>query len=164
MTLDISKLVKGFSTQLNFEYVFKFSDSFSASIGAIDASDFEVIGTVKKIGNRYALDLTYSGDMVFECHRCLNRVTLHFEKSVTRVLATVPEAEEEETILLANDAVDLLPILEEEVTLNLPLQILCSDTCLGLCPTCGKDLNTGMCSCDHTKIDPRLEALKHLLT
>ena len=33
----------------------------------------------------------------------------------------------------------------------------------GLCPKCGKNLNTGDCGCDKRDIDPRLEALKSLL-
>ena len=31
-----------------------------------------------------------------------------------------------------------------------------------ICPKCGKDLNTGSCSCEK-EIDPRLAALKQLL-
>jgi uncharacterized protein len=53
-------------------------------------------------------------------------------------------------------------IVTEDVFLNLPAKFLCSDDCKGMCFKCGKDLNSGSCSCEKD-IDPRLEALKQLL-
>ena len=43
------------------------------------------------------------------------------------------------------------------------MKTLCRDDCKGLCPVCGKDLNTGACGCDPTEIDPRFESLRALV-
>jgi uncharacterized protein len=45
--------------------------------------------------------------------------------------------------------------------LAVPFAPLCAETCKGLCPQCGIDLNTGTCSCE-APVDPRLAALKGL--
>jgi uncharacterized protein len=37
---------------------------------------------------------------------------------------------------------------------------LCSETCKGICPHCGTDLNKGSCTCEKNTVDPRLEVLK----
>jgi uncharacterized protein len=58
---------------------------------------------------------------------------------------------------------DLEELLREQVMLNAQMKPLCSETCKGLCPKCGRDLNTGSCSCVQKETDPRLEVLKKLL-
>ncbi|MCK7489366.1 MAG: DUF177 domain-containing protein [Anaerotruncus sp.] len=43
--------------------------------------------------------------------------------------------------------IDLAPHLREEIILSMPIRLLCKDDCKGICPDCGKDLNTGECIC-----------------
>ena len=47
----------------------------------------------------------------------------------------------------------------ESLILSLPLQVLCSQECRGICPLCGKPLNEGDCGCSPVRTDPRLEKL-----
>ncbi len=56
--------------------------------------------------------------------------------------------DEDEEQLLTMDShgwIDLESPIRDEVGLALPLKPLCRDDCLGLCPTCGTDLNTEPC-------------------
>jgi uncharacterized protein len=165
MNLDLSKVIKGLQNQLDFDYNLALEKSYLESIECKGASVIHVFGHVKKIDKRYDLTLTYSGDLIFECHRCLCQVNINLEHTVERVLVTIADKDEvEEVVLIENGRLNMLPVLEEDITLNLPLQILCKEDCAGLCPHCGKDLNMSMCACEKTKIDPRLEALKNLFT
>jgi uncharacterized protein len=45
--------------------------------------------------------------------------------------------------------------------LQVPMKILCSEECKGLCPNCGVNLNTGSCNCRREMTDERLAALKN---
>ena len=165
MNLDVSKVIKGLQNQADFEFNLALEKPFLESIECVNASDISVSGNLRKIGKRYELTLSYSGDLVFECHRCLKDVNINLKNTVERILVTSLESEDDEELILIQDGVlELIPVLEEDITLNLPLQILCHEDCAGLCPQCGKDLNKGMCECDETQIDPRLEALKNLFT
>ena len=165
MNLDVSKVIKGLQNQADFEFNLALEKPFLESIECVNASDISVSGNLRKIGKRYELTLSYSGDLVFECHRCLKEVNINLENTLERILVATLETEvNEEWILLEGNVLNLTPVLEEDITLNLPLQILCHEDCAGLCPQCGKDLNKGMCECDETQIDPRLEALKNLFT
>jgi uncharacterized protein len=45
------------------------------------------------------------------------------------------------------EIVDLESILREQIILMLPLKPLCEESCKGLCPHCGANLNRETCSC-----------------
>lgn len=165
MNLDLSKLISGVQSELQFEFEHELNKSYMESIGSVDANPFRVSGTVKRLEKRFALSFTYSGDVTFECHRCLQQVNMTLENDVERLIVqSLEHSFDEDWVELSGPLLELAPILEEDITLNLPLQVLCTDDCKGLCPTCGIDLNKETCECDESKIDPRLEALKQLFT
>lgn len=53
--------------------------------------------------------------------------------------------------------------VRDTLLLSIPMKVLCSSDCKGICPYCGKDLNEGPCSCSPREMDPRWEALRVLL-
>ncbi len=56
---------------------------------------------------------------------------------------------------------DTNEILLAQLALEMPMQELCKEDCLGLCPRCGADLNLGTCKCtSETKVDARFAKLK----
>lgn len=56
---------------------------------------------------------------------------------------------------------DTNEILLAQLSLEMPMQELCREDCLGLCPRCGSDLNLGTCKCSsETKVDPRFAKLR----
>jgi DUF177 domain-containing protein len=76
------------------------------------------------------------------------------ELSVTAVEAEIGYYEGEG--LLLED------VLREQVLLALPLKVICREDCKGLCAHCGKNLNSGPCSCADPLEDPRWAALKEI--
>lgn len=50
----------------------------------------------------------------------------------------------------------------QEFTQALPDYPVCSEECAGLCPVCGKNLNTGPCGCASNSDDPRMAKLRGL--
>ena len=72
------------------------------------------------------------------------------------------ENDDDDYIVVKNRVLDLQELVNEEVSLNLPTKILCSDDCKGLCPQCGANLNVSKCDCKKD-VDPRLSALLQLL-
>ena len=52
--------------------------------------------------------------------------------------------------------------LAEQVMLQIPIKVLCTDACKGLCAHCGMNLNTASCGCHTDFIDERLAVLKKL--
>ncbi len=104
---------------------------------------------------------------VFEgvCDRCLSPVRCETEFSVEHILVSSLNGEEtEELVLVENDELELEPLAESDIYLNLPQKTLCQSDCRGLCQHCGKNLNDGLCGCHEKKVDPRLAVLASLLT
>jgi uncharacterized protein len=54
-------------------------------------------------------------------------------------------------------------ILHEQVLLALPMKVLCTLDCKGLCPACGTNLNTRSCNCaKEEQFSPNMETLLEL--
>jgi len=58
--------------------------------------------------------------------------------------------------------IDVDALVREQVELGMPVHLLCSEECKGLCPTCGGDLNKASCNCKSEAHDPRWDALAGL--
>jgi len=103
------------------------------------------------------------------CDRCLEEieepVNLEIEMTLVQdyeVARTDYElaAEELDQVKIDGDELDLAVLVAEQIELSRPLVNLCRPDCRGLCPRCGRNLNSGPCDCCADDIDPRLAALK----
>jgi uncharacterized protein len=125
---------------------------------------------------------TMKGHVRVACGRCVGPVDVGFDEKIRVTYLpkhemqeededeAKPESDDEGVELEEEDldlfpyegeAIDLEPLVREQVILAVPYAPLCREDCKGLCPQCGVDLNTGSCRCEKP-IDPRFEALKGL--
>jgi uncharacterized protein len=74
-----------------------------------------------------------------------------------QLVLTDPDAFE-----IVGDQIDLGAMIREHILLDAPVAPLCRPDCVGLCPTCGIDLNLSTCDCVAADVDPRWEALSQL--
>ena len=112
----------------------------------------------------WAVDVTNTGDAILvsgtvegqaatACGRCLADAAFDLMGEVEGyfVIGTEDQAsdlDEDECDVLPDDrTIDLLPLIQAALLLELPLLPLCQDDCQGLCPTCGQNLNEGPCDC-----------------
>lgn len=100
----------------------------------------------------------------FLCSRCLiqfeDTIKIDFTEAFTQDEDVAAADENEDTLLIEEEFIDLLPIVEENIVLAFPFAPLCKEDCLGLCAICGQDQNEEKCHCQDDVIDPRLEGLK----
>jgi uncharacterized protein len=105
------------------------------------------------------------GSVVFraalQCNRCLTEWTEDGEATFTQLFGK--EADKDRQAISRDSQIDLEPTVRDEVGLALPVVPLCREDCLGLCPTCGTDLNTAPCSGHADEIDSPFSALQQLL-
>ena len=119
--------------------------------------------------NKVLKEVTVSGSVGFSiespCSRCLKTVKLDLRPEVNLVLTPRDTAEGEDDDLnhatYVGEEVDIGDFLREQVAMSLPLKVVCSESCKGLCPDCGVNLNEKQCGCAGQKVDPRLEVLKN---
>ena len=111
-------------------------------------------GTVLEL----AFDVTLAGP----CFRCLSDAELPVSLRLREYQATKPEGDEEQTEYLEDDRLDLSAWAHDAIALALPDKILCRDDCAGLCPVCGKDLNSEPHEHVEERVDPRWAKLTEL--
>ena len=123
-----------------------------------------------RTGSSYLLEGWIEADVRGECSRCLKsfdfRISTEFSLMLQRGRG-VPEGSEEEDFILLSEAqeyeFDIFPMVLEAVALEMPIKYVCADSCAGICPGCGADLNEGACGCGEKAGDPRWGPLKNLL-
>lgn len=109
------------------------------------------------------LALTVSADISTVCARCLEPVNEKLEYIKVYGLTEMEVSEDSEDYISTVDgSVNVAESARALFLLNFPMRFLCSDSCLGLCGQCGKNLNEGDCDCGKKEIDPRLAVLKNL--
>jgi uncharacterized protein len=112
-----------------------------------------------------------AGTLKLSCSRCLTPFSHPVDAHFDLLLTPSPEyLEEEEELSRADldrdfytgEVVDLESILREQVLLTLPLKPLCSETCRGICPRCGADLNREPCQCPAEESPSPFTILKNI--
>lgn len=126
----------------------------------------EVVAKLQSMTGSVLLTLDFNYKLMLPCDRCAEEVHRDEHKTHTHILVNElsEDMEEDETYILVEDEkLDLDELVYTDVVLDLPNKYLCKDDCKGLCDTCGKNLNDSECTCDKSRIDPRLEVLGQLL-
>jgi len=108
-----------------------------------------------------------------DCDRCSDPVTLRLGKafqtiltpqSRDQVVASSVELHGEDLDVGYYDGtgVETNDILWEQVALELPLKVVCSEACRGVCPVCEKNRNLETCSCVAGEAKGPFDILKNL--
>ena len=108
------------------------------------------------------------------CGRCLNEydrtLSNRYRLTYTKVLPESLRDSDQSDIELSLEDMGLIQFtgatinirdaLQEQIVMAIPQRPLCSRSCKGLCPKCGKNLNEGNCGCRKKSVTPLYEALK----
>ena len=111
----------------------------------------------KKIFMKAVIELS----LMFPCDRCLEDVRKDFHIETEREFdMKETEAQRIEALdemnFISGSNLDVDSFVYGESLLNLPMKVLCSENCKGICNRCGTNLNYGTCDCDTRSLDPRM--------
>ena len=137
-----------------------FGESFSFEISEV-LPDFEYNGTTYRIIRPVKASGCYqpgetelmvtaeiSASLAAPCDRCATETEVTVDVTMVEVFSPV---ESEETYLFAGNDLVIDKAVTDNIVLNMPMHVLCSDDCKGLCPHCGKDRNKKNCDCETEK-------------
>lgn len=119
---------------------------------------------IYKTGSDVVAEGVVKSSIELNCSRCLNDFTFSLNSVINTVFRPASiltkddnyelQDDELDTEFYKNDEIDLIDLLIQEIRLNIPMKPLCDKDCKGLCPTCGIDLNIGICDCsDKSKVN-----------
>ena len=184
MKIDICELMNRRLDRIDFAYRFdpRHTDAECVHLPedvVIPDDGISVCGSITDTLGCMTFRATVTVSYVTACARCLDEVREELEFDFERMILTEAiesdnsfDEDEEwdgelDDVLYVNEA-KIIPDADimEEISLELPSFVLCSDDCPGLCPTCGHRLADGDCGCAakaKKEIDPRLAILQKLL-
>lgn len=98
-----------------------------------------------------------TGLLEVNCHRCLRPFQLPLDESVDIFLVAndrMPSEEQKELEpdellyeFFDGEVIEVDRLVAEQIFLALPVKVLCSEDCKGICPGCGANLNEEACRC-----------------
>ncbi len=153
---------------------------FSIQPGEIDLEDetaklksvVRVVGELKKGIAQTDVSGRISAEVMLECSRCLNEVERNLEFPFEAAFVGPEHYSDAKEVglseadlnvsLIEDDKIDLTGLAREQILLNLPEQVFCTEDCKGLCDKCGANRNLINCNCEEKETDPRWAALKDL--
>ena len=133
----------------------------------------EVSGKVRQQGSRSHVSGRVTARVQTECDRCLKLVELPIDSQFKLEYVTAADYRAQQAVELTEDeldlsvfdgeAIDIDELVKEELLLAVPDQVLCSESCKGMCAVCGANKNSVECGCEAKEIDPRWAELKKLV-
>jgi uncharacterized protein len=174
MKVDLRRLSEELDARgvVTAEESIKITDSF----GNERTADFLSNLSWERRGGAFFFHGELSGKLHTSCHLCLEDAMAPLKGEFVVVLRrgvdreAGREAGRDETVEETPDMVTLAanehefsfdPYIAENLTINIPMQIVCREGCKGLCPQCGINRNEAPCECADTT-DSRWDTLRKL--
>ena|ERR1035437_892778 len=158
--------------KIRFDETFQPGQIELASENLVQASLLHAVGSAEALKNsdgEVRIQGRYTVDLTAPCDRCLMDARFPLDAGFdlfyrpAAVIAFDGEVAidegEAEIGFYENGGLELEDVLREQVLLALPMQRVCSDTCKGICPVCGKNRNETACDCHVSSDSDRWGAL-----
>jgi uncharacterized protein len=137
---------------------FEFANKLDLFDRGTDSVDFQASVTIKPVGSeRFIVTGRVKAVPQLECSRCLkpfsHPVDTRFDVELAPVQAADRAGERElnqaelDTEFYEGEEIELRDIIREQILVTLPMVPLHDESCKGLCPVCGVDLNEKACVC-----------------
>jgi uncharacterized protein len=150
-------------------YAYRLSgDPHSLGLDERFQSTVAVDATVEKSGTQVFLSAKVMTEALFACDRCLSPFRADLESSYQMYYLTEEGADrlidpaELQIVPPGFSVIDLRDDVRQTVLLSVPLKVLCTEDCKGLCPHCGANWNLAPCECEQSAVDTRWEQLSKL--
>jgi len=112
---------------------------------------------ISRAADKFLVQGTIRGGIRIRCDRCLETFHRELESPFQVYLVARREGSDQEEIELLDEemevdfikgnTIDLSDIVREQIYLALPMKSICKESCRGLCPVCGANLNESPCRC-----------------
>ncbi len=92
---------------------------------------------IRKVGEDITVEGKIVATVICACARCLEDFEFTVKRNSYFAYFKKPSVEN----------IDLTDSIREDIIISLPMRAFCSDSCKGLCPYCGQNLNEKQCDC-----------------
>lgn len=143
MIIDLTKVSEG---TFAYEYTptANFLDKFLCTMSA----PIKISGEYQEVDEGILVTGNMKYTLEYNCARCLETVNNNYSVDFGEIYTL----KSDDDYHITDDKIDITPIIEENIILNINYRVLCNEDCKGLCPECGTNLNNNKCNCN-TSID-----------
>ncbi len=172
-TLQISvKSIPETGKELSLQLGKEWFDRWREEDSGLEFTQGNIRGSVNlaKYGENILIRGLLEGRLALSCSRCLEPFEAQVATEFEVLLAPAPQteapdneelsAQELDLDVYSGETVDLEALVREQIILLVPLKPLCQESCRGLCPACGADLNRESCSCKVEKVSSLAQPAK----
>ena len=117
--------------EVGYNRTFKITDERPPSELVQLTKDLEGEITISRLETGLLAKGTVSTEIQLECHRCLSAFTRPVTVNFSQVYREQPRPEEEEQPII-DEQIDLVPPIEQEIMVHLPIKLLCRPDCPGV--------------------------------
>ena len=161
MKINIAQIKKIRGESLAIAFEIPASDLLQGDFSGDFASDVSVTGTVTNVGTGMLVKGTLSTVVRDKCARCLESIESDIVTDFAEEFFSRKDLMDvKDFYTYDGDFIDIKDYMAEILSIEKPLKSLCDESCRGLCPVCGINLNNETCACEKSVIDPRLAELK----
>lgn len=160
MLLDLSEALKHQGDSRPFSVTGALPEG-SVSETAGQIGPVEVTGSMVAFGHDVAIVGQVKAVLHTQCARCAKPVDYALACDYNALLRRAgyegedaSDEADEDAVLFDGTTCDIALSVAEAVNLSLPMRIICSTGCKGLCPVCGADLNVSTCGCTRQSDSP----------
>lgn len=137
---DVSRLLRSDGGQ----------DSFERSLSMQDLDprmqNVVICGQLKNIAGVVTIKCQIKADYVTECDRCLDEVIIPINCELDTVVSM--NESKDDSVYMKNGVIDLTKTAYDAISLAIPMSVLCTVVCKGICPGCGVNMNHSTCTCN----------------
>ncbi|MBN2033187.1 MAG: DUF177 domain-containing protein [Deltaproteobacteria bacterium] len=131
---------------------------------------FEAHIKISRVGDKFLVDGKLYGGLEVVCDRCLEPFDLEVKAEFNVYLVARERDDNEENLELLDEemevdfiqgeTVDLDDVIREQIYLSVPMKCVCQESCRGLCPQCGTNLNVASCLCESGSTHPAFSRIE----
>jgi uncharacterized protein len=115
----------------------------------LELKDFSGVSRITRTPQGLLVQCDFGGKKGEQCVRCLADFLQPLKTSFSELFAFDRRSVSESGLILPEDAnIDLGPLVNEYLLIEVPISPICRPDCKGLCPVCGEDLNQR--NCEHS--------------
>lgn len=162
MNINLTKLITGLQDEININETISIDKELFKNTDIRDISNVNVEGNiVPHDSNNFEIDLNVKCKLVLPCSISLNDVDYDLDININEVIGENDENLEENNKII-NNTIDLIPIIWQNIILEVPLKVVSKDIEVKNVYGDGWKLITDEEDIKK-EIDPRLEGLKKFL-
>ena len=163
MLINLTKLITNLSNEILIDDEVEIDKSYLENTDIKDISKVKIKGSIKPYEGNFELDLNIKCTLTLICSISLKDVKYNVDINVNEIIGESNEdIEIEENNKIINNSIDLIPIIWQNIILEVPLKVISPDVKRENLEGDGWKFVTEE-KVDNKDIDPRLEKLKDFL-